>query len=362
MKLEIAVINGDGVGPEMMAAALHVLNAVCEMYGHQLILRHVLASGEAIEGVGNPLPEESLAVCKECRAVLFGNTGLAKYKDFPLEKRPEYALMKLRKELRVTTNIRPVRVYPALQELSPLKERLLRNGFDLVFVRDIVGGVFCSDKIKAKGQGGLEAYEFEYYNETIIADTARVAFKLAGQRKRRVISLDKANVLESSRLWRKTVTKIGEEYPEIQLGHSYIDSAAMDILANPSGFDVIVTSNLFGDIISDEGTQMSGTACLYGSAELAKDNRGIFTPNQLHYPDETIIGEQIVNPIGMIAAAALLLRYSFGLLKEAKAVESAVEATLLDGYGTKDIWLPGRRILNTMEMAQIIAKRIHMYQ
>lgn len=359
MKLKIAVIKGDGVGSEMMAGAVLVLKAVCSRYGHQLLLENIMAAGEAIELWGNPLPDQSLAACQKAGAVLFGNTGLKKYQHLPLEGRPEYALMKLRKALKVTTNIRPVCLYQSLQELSPLKERVVKRGIDMVFVRDIIGGVFCSDKVVKQGVDGLEAYEFEYYNEKMIDATARIAFTLAQKRKHKVVSLDKSNVLESSRLWRKTVSGLTHEYPEIALTHSYIDSAAMDLIAKPEFFDVIVTSNLFGDIISDEGTQLTGTPCLYGSAELAGDGRGIYTPNQLHYPDETIIGQRIINPIGMIASVALMLRYSFGLEAEAATVEMAVSQVLTDGYATRDVMQPGRRLLDTDDMAEKIAEYIN---
>lgn len=358
MNLDVAAIKGDGVGPEMMKPALEALNKVCSLYGHKLNVQEVMASGEAIDIFYNPMPEMSLSVCRKVSAVLFGNTGLSKYRHLPLEKRPEYALMCLRKELEVTTNIRPVCLYEPLAELSPLKERIISRGVDFVFVRDIAGGVLCSEKVTSTGLHGREAFEYEYYNEQMVKNTSKIAFDLAQKRRKTIVSLDKSNVLESSRLWRKTIQETGNRYPQISLSHCYIDAAAMKILESPWHFDVIVTSNLFGDIISDEGTQITGTSGLYASAEVAKDGRGIYTPNQLHHPDESIIGKQIVNPIGMIGAAALMLRFTFGLEKEACAIERAVEKVISDGYSTKDIWFAGRVLSSTTEIGEEIVKNI----
>ncbi len=359
-ELEIAVIKGDGVGGEMMSAAVMALKAVCCKFGHRLKLYPVTACGESIEAFGEPLPEESLRVCREVPAVLFGNTGLKRYQSLPLEKRPEAALMKLRRGMEVTTNIRPVKYYPSLYSFSPLKEPILSKGLDFVFVRDIVGGVLCSDKVRTQGEAGIEAFEYEYYNEKIVAQTARIAFGMAGKRRGKIANLDKSNVLESSRLWRQTIDAISSQYPEIFLEHYYIDNAAMKILETPWNFDVIVTSNLFGDIISDEGTQMTGTPYLYASAELGKEGRGIYTPNQLHHPDESIIGKQVVNPVGMIMAAALMLRYTFELEEEAAIMEQAVEQVLQNGNATADIWEEGKTLISTTEMGDRIVDEIEL--
>lgn len=358
MNLEVAYIEGDGVGPEMMEPALRILRAVCDRFGHRLVLRRTAACGETIESCYNPLPRKSLDICRNVPAVLFGNSGLKKYRNLPLDKRPEAALLGLRKGLGVTTNIRPVKYYPALASFSPLKEQVLDRGLDFVFVRDIVGGVLCSDKFRAQGDCGQEAYEYEYYNEKIVLDTARIAFTLAASRKKRVVSLDKSNVLESSRLWRQTVLQAAAGFPDVELTHCFIDHAAMKILASPQDFDVIVTSNLFGDIISDEGTQMTGTPYLFGSAEIGKGGQGIYTPNQLHYPDEYVIGKQIVNPIGMIVAVALMLRYTFCLEQEAKSVEQAVSRAIQDGFATADIWEEGKTLLPTWEMGEMILRNM----
>lgn len=358
MKLEAAVIRGDGVGPEMMEEAVCVLEAVCRRFGHELRLYPVLACAQALEAGKEPLPKESLDICTGVPAVLFGNTGLKKYQDRPIDERPEGALMELRKALNVSTNIRPVRIYPTLKCFSPLKAERLENGMDIAFVRDIAGGVLCSEKVQGEGHGGREAYEYEYYNEEIVSKTAKTAFRLAGNRRGKVTNLDKSNVLGSSRLWRQTVNRAAVEFPQVNLEHLYIDNAAMELIRDPGRFDVFVTSNLFGDIISDEGTGLTGTPYLYPSAEISGTEQGIYTPNQLHYPDESVIGKNLVNPIGMIAAAAQMLRLSFGLEAEAGAIEEGIRQVLAANIATADIWHKGKILVGTKEMGKRIADEI----
>ena len=360
MEMNIAVIPGDGIGPEITTAAIIVLEAIAEKYGHVLNLQYVKACSQSVEESGEPLPKEALETCLQADAVLLGNTGLEKYKNLPLSKRPEYALLKLRKELKVTTNIRPVHVYPELKLLSPLNQNALSKGLDYLFVRDIAGGVLCSDQVKGEGENGPEAYEYEYYNQKIVEDTARFAFELAKGRRNKVVSLDKANVLGSSRLWRKTVTEIGKEYPEMELSHEYIDSAALKLIRMPWYYDVILTSNLFGDIISDEGTGLTGTAGLFGSAELAASGKGLYTPNQLHYPDESVIGQQKVSPVGMIMALALMLRCTFHLEQEAAAIEKAVEKVLEQKFITEDMYYKGAKKVKTQEFGFNVARIMKM--
>lgn len=358
MEMNIAVISGDGIGPEITTAAITVLEAIAEKYGHMLNLQYVKACSQSVEESGEPLPKEALETCLQADAVLLGNTGLEKYKNLPLSKRPEYALLKLRKELKVTTNIRPVHVYPELKLLSPLNQNALSKGLDYLFVRDIAGGVLCSDQVKGEGENGPEAYEYEYYNQKIVEETAGFAFELAKARKGKVVSLDKANVLGSSRLWRKTVTEIGKEYPKVELTHEYIDSAALKLIRMPWYYDVILTSNLFGDIISDEGTGLTGTAGLFGSAELAASGKGLYTPNQLHYPDESVIGQQKVSPVGMIMALALMLQCTFHLEQEAAAIEKAVEKVLEQKFITEDMYYKGAKKIKTQEFGFNVARTI----
>lgn len=358
MEMNIAVIPGDGIGPEITTAAITVLEAIAEKYGHMLNLQYVKACSQSVEESGEPLPKEALETCLQADAVLLGNTGLEKYKNLPLSKRPEYALLKLRKELKVTTNIRPVHVYPELKLLSPLNQNALSKGLDYLFVRDIAGGVLCSDQVKGEGENGPEAYEYEYYNQKIVEETAGFAFELAKARKGKVVSLDKANVLGSSRLWRKTVTEIGKEYPKVELTHEYIDSAALKLIRMPWYYDVILTSNLFGDIISDEGTGLTGTAGLFGSAELAASGKRLYTPNQLHYPDESVIGQQKVSPVGMIMALALMLQCTFHLEQEAAAIEKAVEKVLEQKFITEDMYYKGAKKIKTQEFGFNVARTI----
>ena len=358
MKKRIAVIYGDGVGPEMMKPALRVLETVCRRFGHEIELLPVEAAGDAILKYGTPLPETSVEICRNADAVLFGNSGLRRFNDYPPEKRPEYALLRLRKELKVTTNIRPIRIYRKLMPLSPLRQERLKGGMDMVFVRDIVGGVLASEKKKGVGSHGQEAYEYEYYNEDIIRQTAEIAFSLAEQRRRRVTSLDKANVLGSSRLWRKTVEITAKEYPDISLENCFVDSGAMQLIREPWRFDVVLSSNMFGDIISDEGTELTGTPFLYGSAEINSSGKGIYTPNQLHWGDESAIGRQIVNPIGMIEAVRLMLQLSFGWQQEAGCIGKAISEVLNMGYATPDIMLEGSRQVSTDKMGELIAEAV----
>ncbi len=358
MILNVAVINGDGVGTEMMKPAIKVLECICKQYGHELELKYVIASGEAIDAFNDPIPEEALKTCLWASAVLFGNTGLSKYQNNPMDKRPEYALMELRKAIGVTTNIRPVFIYPELFDLSPLDNRIIKKGVDFVFVRDLAGGIYHSENINAVGKYGFEAYEYEYYNEMIVENTAKIAFDIASTRKKKVYNLDKANVLGSSKLWRNTVIEVAKQYPDVDLEHCYIDTAAMKIIVEPEAFDVIVTSNVFGDIIADEGTQITGTQYLYSSAEIRSDGKGLYTPNQLHHPDESIIGKQIVNPIGMIASVALMLELTFGLDEEARKIENAIKEVISRGYRTKDIAVEGEKWLTTDEIGDIIIEVI----
>lgn len=357
-RLNIAVIAGDGVGPEMMEPAIKVLETVSCLGSHELELSVVPACGQTIDSCGDPLPETSLNRCRQAKAVLFGNSGLEKYKDYPLEKRPEYALLKLRRELGVTANIRPVHIYPELAALSPLKERQLERGVDIVFVRDIVGGVLCSQKYRSKGAGGLEAYEREYYNEKIVLDTARIAFRLAKQRGGKLVSLDKANVLESSRLWRDMMARTAADFPQVRLEHCFIDTAAMRLLDCPWEFDTVAASNLFGDIIADEGTQLTGTPRLFASAEISAAGPAVYTPNQLHEADESLVGRDQVNPIGMIQAAGLMLDMTFGLRTEAEVLTKAIKQVIAAGYSTGDLMCPGRILTGTRQMGQLVAEAL----
>lgn len=357
MEKRIALMGGDGIGPEIAAQAVKVLRAVEGRFGHSFTFVEAEAPGAATDRCGDPLPPETLALCRGCDSVLLGNVGGGRWAGLPLEQKPERALFRLRKAFDVATNLRPITLYPALSERSPLKGRIARKGIDILVVRDVLGGALTGEKKTGRGPGGREASDLEYYNEEMIRRSARLAFQAAALRRRRVASLDKANALASSMLWRETVTEVGKDHPQVDLSHHLVDNAAMEVIRMPDQFDVIVASNLFGDIIADELSQLTGAAGLLGSAELGSRG-GVFTPNQLHWPDETIVGRDRANPMGMVAAAALMLRYAFGLEAEAAAVERAVARTIGEGFATEDFALPGAAILGTEAMGDRLAAAV----
>lgn len=298
---------------------------------------------------GDPIPKEVLDEALECQAVLFGNIGAKKHQNLPREKKPEQALMKMRQGLQVCTNLRPVRLLPELKAFSPLKESIIKDGFDILMVRDVSSGMLAGKHIVGTGESGREASDLEYYNESIIAKTASYAFRRAKHRKNKVTSLDKANVLASSALWRQKVIELSANYPGVILENRYVDTASMDVIREPGVFDVILTSNAYGDIIADELTQLSGTPSLFGSAELAPDGRGIYTPNQLHNPNEALIGQGTVCPVCIFSAVSMLLRYSLNESELARRVDRACHFMLNRHHATEELCLPGDTILTTDE-------------
>lgn len=358
MNYKIACIPGDGVGPEIVGQAVKVLKAVEKKFGHAFEINWVLAAGEAIEKTGDPMPADSLKTCLESDAVILGNLGGSKWENEPLDRNPVKTIFILRKEMGITTNLRPVSLNPYLKDFSPLKDYIVKEGINILVVRDLLGGMLVYDKKTGLGEGGKEASDLEYYNEAIISKSAKIAFNSALNRRRKVSSLDKANVLASSKLWRETVKNISLDYPSVELENYLIDNAAMEVIKEPSQFDVIVTSNMFGDIIADELSQLTGTATMLASAEINEEGRGLYTPNQLHHPDETIIGKNIINPIGMIASTALMLRHSLKLEEEARAIEDAINRALESGVATEDIYSKGSKLVATDEMGDLIAKNI----
>lgn len=350
----IAIIPGDGVGPELASQAIKLLHTLEEFTNLRSAAPnvyfdlHILeACGASIDACGDPMPEEMLREALECQAVLFGNIGAKKYQSLPREQRPEQALMKMRQGLQVCTNLRPVRLLPELKSFSPLKESIIKDGFDILMVRDVSSGMLAGKHVTGTGEAGREASDLEYYNETIIAKTAGYAFRRAKRRRNKVTSLDKSNVLASSALWRQKVIELSAAYPEVVLENRYVDTAAMDVIREPGAFDVILTSNAYGDIIADELTQLSGTPCLFGSAELAPDGRGIYTPNQLHNPNETLIGNGTVCPVCIFSAVSMLLRYSLNESELARKVDKACHILRKRGYATEELHLPGDTVLTT---------------
>lgn len=348
MEKSIAVLKGDGIGPEIVEAALLVLNRVAEKYSHRFEYRFAEVGGCAIDQFGEPLPKESLAICLSSDSVLLGAVGGPKWDNLPGELRPERALLGLRKELGLFANLRPAVLMPQLVSASPLKESVVGEGIDIMVVRELTGGIYFGEK----GTGENFAYDVEKYYDYEIERIAKCAFELAKKRKKQVTSVDKANVLTSSKLWRHVVEKVHEDYPDITLNHMYVDNAAMQIATNPRQFDVIVTSNMFGDILSDLTATVTGSIGLLASASTGSGSRGMYEPIHGSAPD--IAGKNIANPIATIISAAMMLRTAFGMDEEAAAIEQAVRLALDRGYRTADIAEEGCQTLGTKEMGEVI--------
>jgi 3-isopropylmalate dehydrogenase len=356
MNYKIALVPGDGIGPEVVAETVKVMDAVAAAYGHEFHYATTLAGGAAIDATGECLPKETVAVCKDSDAVLLGAVGGWKWDGLPGGQRPERALLGLRKELGLFANIRPALLFEELAAACPLRPELTAGGLDLVVVRELTGGIYFGEKGTRVTELGKAAYDVEQYAEAEVRRIAVVAFDMAMKRDRRLTSVDKANVLESSRLWRSVVTEVAEEYPEVALSHMYIDNAAMQLVQNPGQFDVIVTSNLFGDILSDEASMITGSIGMLPSASLAKGSFGMYEPIHGSAPD--LAGQDKANPMATILSAAMMLRYTFGLSDEAAAVESAVRSVLAAGYRTADIAATGRPVIGTKAAGDLIAAAV----
>lgn len=335
MTYRIALVPGDGIGPEIVDAAVKVLKAIGERYNHSFQFETLLAGGAALDRFSVPLPEETLKACLQSDSVLLGAVGGPKWETQPGHLRPERALLGIRKELGLFANLRPAKLMPMLKDASPLRGDIAQRGFDLIIVRELTGGMYFGESGRRETGNGPAAYDTEIYSVKEIERIGRVAFTAARQRQRKVCSIDKANVLESSRLWRETMHRLAAEYPDVELRDMLVDNAAMQLVQNPGQFDVIVTSNLFGDILSDEASQLTGSIGLLPSASLGEGTRGMYEPIHGSAPD--IAGQGIANPIATILSAAMMLRMSFSLAKEAQKVEDAVEAALHKGFRTRDI-------------------------
>ena len=356
MKYRIAVVKGDGLGPEVIDEATKVLDAVGERFGHTFEYTYVLAGGAAIDETGRCLPDETVDIAKASDAVLLGAVGGPKWDDLPGDERPERALLGLRKELGLFANLRPAMVFDELADASPLKPEIIDGGLDIVVVRELTGGIYFGEKGFKETEMGPAAYDVEQYSTEEIRRIAKVAFDMAMKRGKRVTSIDKANVLESSRLWRKTVAEVAADYPEVALDNMYVDNGAMQLVRNPKHFDVIVTSNIFGDILSDEASQITGSIGMLPSASLADGNFGMYEPVHGSAPD--IAGTGKANPLATILSAGMMLRYTFGLLEEADAVDSAVRAFLQAGLRTFDIAAGDAAPLTTAETGDKVASFI----
>ena len=356
MEYKLAVIPGDGIGPDVVEQTLLVLDKVGEKFGHTFHYQKVLAGGCAIDATGACLPQETIDVCKASDAVLLGAVGGWKWDTLPGDQRPERALLGLRKALGLFANLRPALLFEQLADASPLKPEILAGGLDIVVVRELTGGIYFGEKGFKDTDLGPAAYDVEQYAEEEVRRIAKVAFDMAMKRSKHVTSVDKANVLESSRLWRRVVAEVAQDYPEVTLDNLYVDNAAMQLVHNPRQFDVIVTSNIFGDILSDEASQITGSIGMLPSASLAKGNFGMYEPVHGSAPD--IAGQDKANPMATILSAAMMLRYTFGLLQEADAVENAVKAVLDQGYRTPDLFAGEGTLIGTAEMGRRIAEAI----
>lgn len=356
MEYKLAVIPGDGIGPDVIEQTLLVLDKVGEKFGHTFHYHKVLAGGCAIDATGGCLPQETIDVCKAADAVLLGAVGGWKWDNLPGDQRPERALLGLRKALGLFANLRPALLFEQLADASPLKPEILAGGLDIVVVRELTGGIYFGEKGFKDTDLGPAAYDVEQYAEEEVRRIAKVAFDMAMKRNKHVTSVDKANVLESSRLWRRVVAEVGKDYPEVTLDNLYVDNAAMQLVRNPRQFDVIVTSNIFGDILSDEASQITGSIGMLPSASLAQGNFGMYEPVHGSAPD--IAGQDKANPMATILSAAMMLRYTFNLGKEADAVENAVKAVLDQGYRTPDLFAGEGQLIGTAEMGRRIAEAI----
>ncbi len=354
--MRIALIPGDGIGPEIMKQAMKVLTAISHKYNVQFSFHEVLMGGVAIDKTGVPLPEETVKVCKESDAVLLGAVGGEKWDNLPGHLRPEAGLLGIRKALGVFANLRPAILFPQLKDASTLKEEVLGDGLDIMVVRELTGGLYFGEK-KREGQGdSLRAWDTMEYSVFEIERIVRVAFDLAMKRNKRLTSVDKANVLESSRLWREVVSRVALEYPEVTLNHMYVDNAAMQLIRNPKQFDVIVTENMFGDILSDEASMLTGSLGMLPSASLGTQNPGLYEPIHGSAPD--IAGQDKANPIATIMSVAMMLRYSGDMEEAARDIENAVSKVLEQGYRTGDIMQPGMKEIGTEKMGDLIAQAI----
>lgn len=357
MKFNIALVKGDGIGPEIVDSAVKVLEVVGKKFGHEFNCTPYLAGGCAIDKYGIPLPEETVEGCKSSDSVLLGAVGGPKWDKMPGNLRPEKALLGLRSALGLFTNLRPAKIYPALSSACTLRPDIAEKGFDLVMVRELTGGIYFGERGRREGKYGEEAYDTEAYSVMEVERIARVAFETAQKRRKSVISIDKANVLETSRLWRETVHRIAEEYPDVKCEDMLVDNAAMQLVRDPSRFDVVVTSNMFGDILSDEASQITGSIGLLASASLGSGKCGLYEPIHGSAPD--IAGQNKANPIATVLSAAMMLRYSFNLMEETDCIENAVNAAIEEGFRTADILGDSNETpLTCTEMTQKIIERL----
>ena len=360
MEYKIALIPGDGIGPEIVAEAKKVLDRVCEKYSHKFSYTEVLLGGASIDAHGVPLTEEAIAQAKASDAVLMGSIGgdakTSPWYKLEPSKRPEAGLLAIRKALNLFANLRPAYLYNELRDACPLRDEIIGDGFDMIIVRELTGGLYFGARKTTEENGVRTAVDTLSYNENEIRRIAIKAFEIARKRRNKVTSVDKANVLDSSRLWRSVVEDVAKDYPDVTLEHMLVDNCAMQLVRDPKQFDVILTENMFGDILSDEESMVTGSIGMLSSASLNETKLGLYEPSHGSAPD--IAGQNKANPIATILSAAMMLRYSLDLDKEADAVETAVQKVLTEGYRTGDIMSDGCKLVGTREMGDLIADAI----
>ncbi len=360
MEYKIALIPGDGIGPEIVAEAKKVLDRVCEKYSHKFSYTEVLLGGASIDAHGVPLTEEAIAQAKASDAVLMGSIGgdakTSPWYKLEPSKRPEAGLLAIRKALNLFANLRPAYLYNELRDACPLRDEIIGDGFDMIIVRELTGGLYFGARKTTEENGVRTAVDTLSYNENEIRRIAIKAFEIARKRRNKVTSVDKANVLDSSRLWRSVVEDVAKDYPDVTLEHMLVDNCAMQLVRDPKQFDVILTENMFGDILSDEASMVTGSIGMLSSASLNETKLGLYEPSHGSAPD--IAGQNKANPIATILSAAMMLRYSLDLDKEADAVEAAVQKVLTEGYRTGDIMSDGCKLVGTREMGNLIADAI----
>lgn len=360
MKLNIACIKGDGIGPEIVTQAQKVLNRVAECYGHEIVYTDVLMGGASIDACGVPLTDEAIAAAKASDAVLMGsiggNTTTSPWYKLAPELRPEAGLLKLRKSLNLFANLRPALLYPELSDACPLKKEISDTGFDMMIMRELTGGLYFGERHTTEENGIRKAVDTLTYDENEIRRIAIKGFDIAMKRRKKVTSVDKANVLDSSRLWRKVVEEVAKDYPEVALEHMLVDNCAMQLVKDPAQFDVILTENMFGDILSDEASMVTGSIGMLSSASLNDTKFGLYEPSHGSAPD--IAGKDIANPIATVLSAAMMLRFTFDLDQEADAMEKAVKEILKKGYRTSDIMSEGCTLVGCTKMGDLLAAEI----
>lgn len=360
MNYQIGVISGDGIGPEIVREAKKVLNRVADFYGHTFQYEEILMGGVSIDACGVPLTDEAIEAAKASDAVLMGSIGgdttTSPWYRLPPHLRPEAGLLKIRKALNLFANVRPAYLYEELKDACPLKDELIGEGFDMVIMRELTGGLYFGDRETKEVEGIMTARDTLTYNENEIRRIAVKGFEIATKRRKKVTSVDKANVLDSSRLWRKVVEEVAKGYPDVTYEHMLVDNCAMQLVKNPGQFDVILTENMFGDILSDEASMVTGSIGMLSSASLNDTRFGLYEPSHGSAPD--IAGKDMANPIATILSAAMMLRFSFDLDKEADAIEAAVKQVLKDGYRTADIYSDGNAKVGCSRMGDLISERI----